>query len=169
MPSTINGIAFGVLAFAIILSALSAMTARNILHAAYWLLAAAVSSAGLFYLLSADYIALMQLMVYAGAIGVLIIFTIMITMRSRKDAERSADFNFFAALVAFVFAGFIGYAIISSPSMAASLPETVPSLSEFGLMLFSYQNGYALPFEIASLILTVALIAAVWWTRDGEV
>lgn len=169
MPYTINPYAFGLLAFAIILSALSAMSARNILHSAYWLLACAVSSAGLFYALSADYIALMQLMVYAGAIGVLTVFTIMITLRSRKDANRGADFNIFALIFALIFGGFVSYALISSPSMARELPAAVPSLADFGLKLFSYDGGYALPFEIASLVLTVALVAAVWWTRDGEV
>lgn len=168
MPYTVSAVGFGVLAFAIILSSMSALTARNILHATYWLLGAAVSSAGLFYLLSADYVALMQLMVYAGAIGVLIIFTIMITLRSREDAERSIDFSPYALFVSLAFAGFIAYAIITSPSMAAELPDAVPGLAELGARLFSYENGYALPFEIASLVLTVALVAAVWWTRDGD-
>lgn len=168
MTATVNGIVFLVFAFALVFGALAIMGSRNILHSAFWLLEVTVASAGLFYFLSADYIALMQLMVYAGAVGVLVIFTIMITMRRREDLERSVDFSFVGLLVAFAFFGAMGYAVYSSPSFAAAqLPESAPLLAEFGTHLFSLE-GYALPFEIASLILTVALVAAVWWTRGSE-
>lgn len=168
MPATLNSIAFIVLAFGMILGALASMTSRNVLHAAFWLLELAISAAGFFYFLNADYIALMQLMVYAGAVGVLIVFTIMITLRSREDAMRPRDFSIFALIVAVAFFGFMAYAILNSPSMAVDLSTaTLPSIADFGEQLFAI-DGYALPFEIASLVLTVALIAAVWWTRDGD-
>lgn len=168
MPATVNGIAFLVFAFALIFGALAIMSSRNILHAAFWLLEVAVASAGLFYFLSADYIALMQLMVYAGAVGVLIVFTIMITARRREDLERSIDFSLVGLIVALAFFGAIAYAIFTSPSFeAVSLPASAPILAEFGKQLFSIE-GYALPFEIASLILTVSLVAAIWWTRGSE-
>lgn len=168
MPATVNGIVFILFAFALIYGALAVMGARNILHAAFWLLEIAVVSAGLFYFLSADYIGLMQLMVYAGAIGVLIIFTVMITMRRREDLERSADFSLFGVVIATGFFAAIGYAIYTSPMLEATQELGAPPLlAEFGTHLFSL-DGYALPFEIASLILTVALVAAIWWTRGSD-
>jgi len=168
MATTVNGIAFIVLAFALLLGALSVMTSRNVMHAAYWLLETALASAGLFYFLSADYIAVMQLMVYAGAVGILVVFTIMITTRSRKDAVRALDFSPAGLIGSALFFGLMAYAILTSPSLVhAALPTSMPSIVELGKTMFS-ANGYALPFEIASLVLTVALIAAVWWTRDGD-
>lgn len=167
MPAYLNAIAFGVLALFLIGGAIMVLASKNVMHAAYWLLEVAVASAGIFYFLSAGYIALMQLMVYAGAVGILVIFTIMITLRSRKEAVRSLDVSLTGLIAACGFFGIIAYAILSSPSLAAANLPAMPSLVAFGKELFSL-NGYSFPFEIASLVLTVALVAAVWWTKDGE-
>ena len=167
MALTLNLIAFCIFAFAILLGALGVMTSKNVVHAAYWLLEMAVASAGIFYFLDSAYIAVMQLMVYGGAVGVLVIFTIMITLRSREEAIRPLDFSWGALIGAIAFFGLIAYAIFTSPSLAVQQLPAMPSLAEFGKLMFSI-DGYSLPFEAASLILTVALIAAVWWTKDGD-
>ncbi len=167
MSLSLNMIAFCIFAFAILLGALGVMTSKNVVHGAYWLLEMAVASAGIFYFLDSAYIAVMQLMVYGGAVGVLVIFTIMITLRSRDEAIRPLDFSVFALIGALAFFGLMAYAILTSPSMAAQHLPAMPQLAEFGKEMFSLK-GYSLPFEIASLILTVALVAAVWWTKDGD-
>lgn len=167
MSLSLNMIAFSIFAFAMLVGALGVMASKNVVHGAYWLLEMAIASAGIFYFLDSHYIAVMQLMVYGGAVSVLVIFTIMITMRSRQEAIRPLDFSVLGLIGALAFFGIIAYAIMTSPSIAAQHLGAMPSLEQFGKQMFAI-NGYSLPFEIASLVLTVALIAAVWWTRDGD-
>lgn len=168
LTPTLSGIAFCVLAFAALLGATLMLSSRNVVHAAYWLLECSVAVAGLIWFLGAEYVAIVQLLVYAGAVGILVVFTIMITLRSREDANRSVDFSWVAVAAATLFFGLIAYAVLTSQSLAtAQLPVNAPSLVDFGAKMFSI-DGFALPFEIASLVLTVALIAGVWWTKDGD-
>ncbi|NTW29274.1 MAG: NADH-quinone oxidoreductase subunit J [Coriobacteriia bacterium] len=167
MPSTVDGIAFGVLALALVGGALGMLVTRNIMHAGFWLLEISVAAAGLYYLLGADYIALVQLLVYAGAVSVLIIFSIMITLRRREDAERPRDFSWSAALLAVAFCVMIGAAILGFQAPVIQQAETAPDLVAFGRILFS-PSGWALPFEIASAVLTAALVGAVWWSGKGD-
>lgn len=164
----LNGIAFMALSFLALLGALGMLSARNIVHATYWLLECALATAGIIWFLGAEYIAIVQLLVYAGAVGILVVFTIMITLRSREDAERSVDFSIGGTIAALAFFALMTYVIITSPSLsAAQLPAKALSLVDFGKQMFSI-DGFALPFEIASLVLTVALVAGVWWTKDGD-
>ncbi|MCL2881819.1 MAG: NADH-quinone oxidoreductase subunit J [Coriobacteriia bacterium] len=163
----LNAIAFVILGCAIILGAFSVVTVRNVMHAAYWLLEVAVAVAGLYYFMSAEYIAIMQLLIYVGAVGMLVIFTVMITQRSQVDNERPGVFSLFAFIASGLLFAAIAYGVIKSPSLVASAPQAPMSLLTFGQQLFS-TNGWVLAFEIASLLLTVALVAAVWWTKDRD-
>jgi NADH-quinone oxidoreductase subunit J len=158
-------VAFGVLGFAALFGAVMVMMSENILHSAYWLLAVALSTAGIIWFLGAEYVAIVQLLVYAGAVGVLLIFTLMVTLRTKNELIRSTDANIGAFLGAAAFFGLIGYAILTSPSLMRVTDPVTPSLVTLGEQMFSME-GWVLPFEIVSLVLTVALIAAVWWTRD---
>jgi NADH:ubiquinone oxidoreductase subunit 6 (subunit J) len=167
MSETVNAIAFAVLAFACIGGAVAMLSTRNVVHAAFWLLEVSVAAAGVFYLLDASYIALVQLLVYAGAVAVLMIFSIMITLRRREDAIRPQDFSPIGAVLAVAFCAAMVIALRGQSFAAAKMPEVVPSLATFGRALFSVR-GWALPFEIASLVLTAALVGAVWWSRDGD-
>jgi NADH:ubiquinone oxidoreductase subunit 6 (subunit J) len=168
MSDTVNGVAFAVLAVACVGGALGMLSTKNIVHAAFWLLEVSVAAAGVFFLLSADYVALVQLLVYAVAVAVLMIFSIMITLRRLEDAVRPRDFSAIAAALATLFCAVMIYVIrgFHAPT-GQKLPAFPPDIAAFGALLFS-PKGWALPFEIASLILTAALVGAVWWTRQGE-
>ena len=165
MPETVNGIAFAVLAIAILGSAIMMMLSRNVVHAAYWLLACMLGTAGLYLLLSAEFLALVQVLVYAGAVAVLILFVIMLTLRSREEAVRPLDFSLsaFGLAVAFGVAVYAALAASDAPS-TATMPDTTPGVLELGTELFT---TWVLPFELASLVLLVALVGAVWWA-GGE-
>lgn len=167
MPDTVNAIAFGILAFACVGGALAMLSARNIVHAAFWLLEVSIAAAAVFYLLDATYIALVQLLVYAGAVAVLMIFSIMITLRRREDAIRPRDFSPTGALIAALFCVMMLLAVNDFTVLDHRVPQLAPDLVAFGRLLFS-PKGWALPFEIASLVLTAALIGAVWWSREGD-
>lgn len=167
MPDTVNAVAFGILAVACVGGGLAMLSSKNIVHAAFWLLEVSVAAAGVFYLLDATYIALVQLLVYAGAVAVLMIFSIMITLRRREDAIRPRDFSLFGAMLAVVFCATMLFAISGFEVPAHRVPAVAPDLVAFGRLLFSVK-GWALSFEIASLVLTAALVGAVWWSREGD-
>ena len=79
------------------------LLSRNVVHAAFWLLEVMVAVAGLFLLLSAEFLALVQLMVYAGAVSVLVLFTVMLTLRRREDAVRPLGLSWAAGGLALAF------------------------------------------------------------------
>lgn len=147
--------------------AIAMLASRSIVHAAFWLLGVAVAAAGLFAVLQAGYVALIQLLVYAGAVAILNIFTIMITLRRREDAMRSRDFSLPGALLAGAFFALIAVAVVGGELPQGPTLARFPGITEFGELLFS-PTGWALPFEIASLVLTAALVAAVWWSRGED-
>jgi NADH-quinone oxidoreductase subunit J len=167
VPSDVNGIAFAVLALATLGGALAMLWTRNIVHAAFWLLEVSFAAAGIYYLLGADYVALVQVLVYAGAVAVLMIFSIMISLRRREDAVRPRDFSAFAAVLGAVFFALMAVVLVRHAPATVALPVALPDLRAFGRVMFS-AAGWALPFEVASLVLLAALVAAVWWTREGE-
>ena len=167
MTETVSGIAFVLLAIASVGGALGMLATKNIVHAAFWLLEVSLATAGIYFLLDADYVALMQILVYAVAVAVLMIFSIMLTLRRAEDAIRPRDFSAAAAALAAFFAGVMLLAISRFTPRTAKMPDVVPDLAVFGRLLFS-PRGWALPFEIASILLTAALVGAVWWTREGD-
>jgi NADH-quinone oxidoreductase subunit J len=167
MAETYHSIAFVVLAVASVSGAVGMITARNVVHAAYCLLAVSVAAAGLFALLEAHYIALMQVLVYAGAVAILNLFTIMITLRRREDAVRPRDFSAPGLALAATFFAVIALVVLQGVPAPDIQIDTFPGVLEFGERLFAL-DGWVLPFEIASLVLTSALVAAVWWSRGEE-
>ncbi len=163
MTATVALVPFMILATLTVVCALMMVISRNVVHAAFWMLASMVSTAGVYLLLAAEFLALVQLLVYAGAVSVLVIFVVMLTLRRREDAVRSRDFSLPALALAVLF-GTLTWMMVTAlvPDYPASLPQLVPGVTELGLELFS---TWVLPFEIASLILLVALVGAVWWSR----
>jgi NADH-quinone oxidoreductase subunit J len=164
MPDAIAAVPFIVLAICALGGATMVVASRNVVHSAFWLLEVMVAIAGLFILLSAGFLALVQIMVYAGAVSVLTLFTVMLTLRRREDAVRPRDHSWSAAGIA----GAVLVAVLASiatfrPAVAKA-PAVTPGVAEFGAALF---RDWALPFEIASVILLIALVAAVWWS-GGE-
>lgn len=161
MPSTVDGIAAVVLGLVVVGSALGMLTTRNVVHAAFWMLASMLGTAGIYLLLSASFLALVQVMVYAGAVAVLLLFVIMMTLRGREDAIRSRDFSYVALGISLVFLGAAETLLFNFAPSAANFPAAAPGIAEFGRELFT---TWLLPFELASLVLTVALVGAVWWS-----
>jgi len=167
VTDTVSTVAFVLLALATVGGSAAMLWTRNVVHAAFWLLEVSVASAGIYMLLDADYIALVQLLIYAGALAILLIFTIMITLRSREDAVRSRDASGVAMALAIVFFAVVAVAVAGWEALPVVLPAQGPDLVAFGKMMFSV-DGWVAPFEIASLVLTAALVAAVLWSREGE-
>lgn len=162
MTPGVDIVPFVILSVLILGGALMMLTSRNVVHATFWMLLSMVSTGGLFMLLSAEFLALVQILVYAGAVAVLTIFTIMITLRRRSDAVRPRDTSLSAAAIAVVFMALM---LVAIPRMSVEpstvLPDVAPGIVTFGQELFT---TWMVPFEIASLVLIVALVGAVWWS-----
>lgn len=159
-------IGFLVLAFVLIVSAISMIAAERVVHSAAFLLVAMLAAAGILVLLGAEFLAAMQVMVYAGAVMVMVLFTIMLTVGTTPSLDRRRELSAGAALIAVVFGGLV-YAVLASKPLAAGAVEAPQtSVARFGEILFTQ---YVLPFELASVVLLIALVAAVFIAMDEEV
>lgn len=158
-------IIFLIVAAVTLLSGFMVVTTRNLVHAALWLVAALFGVAMVFALLNAGFMAVVQVVVYIGAIAILFIFAIMLTRREQLDQGVQVNKNWWAgALVAVVaFAGFVfllqGWKGFSKT--AADIPSGFDAISQLGDALTS-PAGYVLPFEVASVLLLAALVGAVY-------
>ncbi len=165
--STLNtaGVLFVVLAIGVLGGGLAVVTLRNIIHSAVAMMVCFGSLAGMYALLGAPIVAAAQVLIYLGAISVLILFAIMLTQAG--DANLPAPFHRqvpFAALAAIVVSGLIGWAAVTTDWGAAADAVAV-GVQALATTLF---DRYALPFEIISLLLLAAIIGAIFLARRPE-
>lgn len=165
MSETLPAVAFYLLAFATLGGAVMMMATRNVVHAAFWLLEVMVATAGIYLLLSAEFLALVQVLVYAGAVAVLTLFTVMLTLRRREDAIRPYPVAWGSLALAAFFGGSMLFVFARFTPVIAEMPAVVPGIEALGREMFT---TWMLPFEIASVVLLVALVGAVWWTGGDE-
>ena len=161
----ITGILFVVLAIGVVGGGLAVVTLRNVIHSAIAMMVCFGALAGMYALLGAPIVAAAQVLIYLGAISVLIIFAIMLTQAG--DASLPAPFQRqvpFAALVALIVVGLIGWAVFQTDWNGATTAVAV-NLQALATALFT---DYALPFEIISLLLLAAIIGAIFLARRPE-
>jgi NADH-quinone oxidoreductase subunit J len=154
-------IAFYVLALLLVASALVVITNRNPVTSAVALAFNLVAIAGLYMVLDAQFIGLLQVIVYAGAIMVLILFVIMLlNLREEARAHPAGTFQrILAPLTSLLFAVVMGRALwISGPSSFPEKAEGFGTAASLGKELFT---RFYYPFEAISLLLVVAMIGAV--------
>ena len=165
-------IAFLVIAAMLVGSALAVVVLRNIVHAALFLVLVFGAAAGIYILLNAEFIAIVQILVYAGAVTILILFSIMLThnpnSRSSNPGNRQA---FIAAFIALALCAGIIFALSQNNAIANGASQAVSntggSVVSIGTLLYSPTTySYVLPFEIASLVLLVAIVGAIVIGRE---
>lgn len=154
-------VAFWVFAALAIGSALYIIAAHHLVHAVLALILSFVGVAGLFITLSADFLAVAQLLVYAGAIGVLTIFAIMLTPRSGRDNASSPLF-WPATVLAILLFGVIAIAALATAWPVQGRPGFEATAAGIGAAILGH---YALPFEVVSVVLLAALIGAIVLVR----
>ena len=162
---TAEQIIFLIVGGATLLSALLVVTARDLVHAALWLVATLFGVAVVYTLLNASFLAVVQVVVYIGAIAILFIFAVMLTRRQAADTGAALNKNWWlgALLAVLTFAGLAfllqGWSGISKT--ASAIPSGFDAINQLGTALTSPQ-GYVLPFEVASVLLLAALVVAVY-------
>jgi NADH:ubiquinone oxidoreductase subunit 6 (subunit J) len=169
MVMTLQHILFIVFGAVTLGAALMVVIRRNVFHAALFMILSFFGVAGLYVLLEAPFLAAVQLFIYIGGISILIIFAIMLT-RDMMDPSLSGRNRQWiaAALVAAALCAVLVWAVLNlSRPWAAGAPGPVPenSIVVLGTTLVDAE-GLALPFEVASVLLLVALIGAVTIARE---
>ena len=174
---TIQQIAFILISGFTLFMALVVVIDRNLFRAAIAMMASFLGVAGLYVLLEAGFLAVAQLLVYIGAISILVIFAIMMTRRLMQTHESPFNsqpvWGFIGAALTFVLLAFV--AINTWPAEKHPGPPVVPpavlqeSVTKLGLM-FVRPDQLVLPFELASVLLLAALIGAIFiaWPEKEE-
>lgn len=148
-------------------SALLAVTSPRVVHAALWLVVSLGSLAGVYLVLGAEVLALVQLLVYVGAVVVLVLFALMLTrapVAPSRDLDAPIGQRVAAAVTALALAGVVGGALL----VAAGDREIVVDAGRgaprpVGDAIF---GGWLVPFELLSVLLLAALVAALAVSRD---
>ena len=161
---TVAQIIFIVSAVFILFAAVSVVTTRSMVHAALWLVATLFGVAVLFALLEAPFLAVVQVVIYIGAIAIMFIFAVMLTRREMLDRgpqmNRRKWLAAGLALLTFIVLGLMlstwpGFNDYPAPVVAGD------QIARLGEALLS-PNAYLLPFEVASVLLLAALVGAVY-------
>ncbi|PYL90337.1 MAG: NADH-quinone oxidoreductase subunit J [Verrucomicrobia bacterium] len=150
-----NSVAFLVIAIITLSGALAAAILRKLIHAALCLVIAFVGVAAYFFLLGAEFVGLVQVFVYVGAVAVLIVFTILLT---RREVNGTRGINWSGAIVALAVFGGLLWTILKTKSLAIPAPQIEPlTVKQIGEVLMT---DFVWPLQCVGLVLTAALIGA---------
>ncbi|QIL02208.1 NADH-quinone oxidoreductase subunit J [Sphingomonas sinipercae] len=165
-------IAFYLFATVTIASAICVIFARNPVHSVLWLIVAFFNAAGLMLLVGAEFIAMLLVIVYVGAVAVLFLFVVMMLNvdfgQLRSGFTRNLPLGLLVALVLLAEIVIAVNAWKAGPILSGAAPpaaEVQPNIIAFGELLYS---RYLLPFELAGLILLVAMIGAIVLTHRSR-
>lgn len=166
---TLEQILFILTSLVILAASIMVVTTHKMIHAALWLILALAGVAVIFILLQAPFFAVVQVIVYIGAIAVLVIFAIMLTRKAMMDT--GPQLNKYAPLAGLLclvlFAGLV-FMVLSwnGAQMQPSDPNAPKdAIITLGAALVS-PDGFLIPFETASILLLAALIGAIYIGRE---
>src|SRR6476620_6602514 len=159
-----NSVGFLAIAIITLAGALAAATLPKLIHAALSLVIVFVGIAAYFFLLGAEFVCLVQVFVYIGAVAVLIVFTILLT---RRDTVSDRGINWGGVIVALaVFVGLL-WIILNTTSLALPAPQFEPlTVKQIGEALMT---NYVWPLQCVGLVLTVALIGALILVMEEKI
>ncbi|MEP7278721.1 MAG: NADH-quinone oxidoreductase subunit J [Bacteroidota bacterium] len=160
---TASQIIFYVLSAGMLLAAVLAVTTRKIFRAAIWLLFCLMGIAGLYFWLEVAFIAAVQVIVYAGGIVVLIIFSIFLTQQSGKEMPRPVGSRRLFAVLSVLFGCGFTCLLIGKHGFkeTAGRPFTADVADIGTQMLSTTEHGYVLPFEAVSMLLLAAMVGCI--------
>lgn len=167
---TPEALAFGFFAILTLGGAFGVVVNRNLVRGAIWLIVSLFGVAGMFVLLSAPFLAAVQVLVYIGAIGILFTFAVMLTRGMTNITERFNNQWWISGGVCVLLFGFLFIGVILpvwGMQDPANISPLVATTTDLGIALVD-GNQYVLPFEVASLLLTAAMIGAIVIARDDE-
>lgn len=158
-------VSFGILGLMMIGTALGVVLLPKIVHSAFLLAGVFISIAGLYILLNADFVAAAQILVYVGAVNVLILFAIMLVNKQEDYVERPGRTvrRLATAVVCIGLFALLGTMVLATPwsidTTSVPIKDTVVALGEH------FFSDYLLPFELASVLLLMAMVGAIILAR----
>ena len=150
-------LSFYILALFTLISGLCAMSLRNLVHCALCLALSFLGVAGLFLHLNAGFVAFAQILVYVGAVAILIVFAILLT-RNAADLDRTGSNLFLSLPLTIVVAAILINAVFTTRLVLTANAAAAPPVRELGRALMT---SYVVPLELIGVLLTVALLGAV--------
>ena len=156
--------AFWILAVIGVVAALAVVSLRNVFRAALSLIVCFLTVAGIYVTLSADFLAVAQVLIYVGAIAVLIILAIMLTREVHRGSP-SGKLRIPALVVGILFLGVVSFAMVSTQWQVSTVPPLEPTTSALAGMLFG-EGGFILAVEIAGVLLLAAILGAIVLVRE---
>jgi NADH:ubiquinone oxidoreductase subunit 6 (subunit J) len=159
-------ITFAGLAIVLVGSALAVVLSKTLFHAVLWLALALTGTAGVFLMLDAEFLAAVQLLLYAGGIITIVVFAIVVT--ERLVGERITQTNMRiggGALIAAVLLGFIVSVVRRSP-LPATRPEMPGDLTR--VLGQAVLTRYVLPFELLAVLMLVGMLGAIYFARPED-
>lgn len=167
-----QNIAFGILSAAAVVAALRVVTTRNVVHAALYLVAVLASVGALYVLLVAEFIAAVQVLVYIGAIVVLILFGVMLTRAPLgRDPDVDNDQRGVGAVTALFLLGVLSFALVDAfgrdelPDREGVARETLTAELGTGAVGDTLFADYLVPFQAVGVLLLAALVGAIVLAR----
>jgi NADH:ubiquinone oxidoreductase subunit 6 (subunit J) len=159
-------ITFAALSVTLVGSALAVVLSKNLFHAVLWLALALTGTAGIFLLLDAEFLAAVQLLLYAGGIITIVVFAIVVT--ERLVGERLTQTNMRiggGALVSAVLLGFI-VVVLGKHALPASRPDMPGDLTR--LIGEAVLTRYVLPFELLAILMLAGMLGAIYFARPED-
>lgn len=156
---------FDIFAATVVIGALGTVLVRNIVYAALFLIMSLMGVAAIYILLSVEFLALVQVLIYGGAVTVLILFALMLTRVRELQDRLDGDQKPLAAVAAVVLLGAFLAMIKQTVWPRDAGQVTVIPFNDIGAALF---NRWAVPFEIVSGVLLVALVGAIVISMQEE-
>jgi NADH-quinone oxidoreductase subunit J len=158
-----QNIVFGILAVVMVAAAFRLVTTQNVVRAALFLAIVLAGAAGLYILLAAEFVAWVQVLVYIGAVVVLLLFGVMLTRAPiGRDADLDNEQRLLGALVALFLFGSLGAVLIDAFGDQEVGTAAIRRTAEVSDSIF---GDFVIPFEVASILLLAALVGAVALAR----
>ena len=160
----VGQILFIFIAVVTLLMALGVVVARNLFHAALFLVGVFFGIAALFILLEAEFLAMAQIIIYIGAIATLIVFAIMLSrgMMGKHLGKYNKQWYFAGGAMIFFF-GLVSWLLVKMPFAPVSAEAPTDAIQQIGS---GFVGHYVVPFEVASVLLLVALVGAIMLARE---
>ncbi len=156
---------FWIIAVILVGSALLVVGLRNIVHSALALVVLFAMAAGIYLLLNAEFIAIVQILIYAGAVTILILFALMLTRTNNLRTNSNPNNRWW--WLGMIISALVGATIIFDDPHSSTCPLPPNNVVYIGQLLYSPTcYSYVLPFEIASLVLLVAIVGAIVIGRE---
>lgn len=161
---SISDLFFYLIAGIVLGSGAMVVFSKNIIYSAFALLGTLLGVAGLYVYLAADFVAVVQIIIYVGGVLTLVLFAVMMTSRIEQVNISNQSFGLMVALpLGAVLAAVLGYCAKKTPWVTLQVPAANPITDKLGN---AFLSDYLLPFEIASLVLLVCLVGAVVVARQ---